>query len=89
MLDTVKHLGICFHYSPRRLEAAFNEINQQRDDTGHDSKVKIKLFCETRWVEKHNTIQDLSVMYESPLVCLEAIGSLEPGVKSKETEGKM
>ena len=83
MLDTVKHLGIFFHYSPKRsrqLEAAVNEINQQRDDAGHVSKV---IFCETRWVEKHNTIQDLSVMYEQLLVCLEAIGSLEPGWDSK------
>ena len=86
MLDTVKHLGIFFHYSPkrsRRLEAAVNEINQQRDDVGRVSKVKFKIFCETRWVEKHNTIQDLSVIYEPLLVCLEAIGSLEPGWDSK------
>ena len=86
MLDTVKQLGILFHYSHKRsrqLEAAVNEINQQRDDAGHVSKVKFKLFCETRWVEKHSTIQDLSVMYEPLLVSLEAIGSLEPGWDSK------
>ena len=40
----------------------------------YDSKVKFKLFCETRWVEKHNIIQDLSVMYEPLLVRLDANG---------------
>jgi len=28
------------------------------------NKAKFKLFCETRWTEKHETLQDFDDMYE-------------------------
>ena len=40
-------------------------------------KIKFHVFCETRWVEKHTTVQDSNQMFEPVLECLKAIGGLE------------
>lgn len=82
MLDTITQLGIFFKYSPkrsRRLEAAIFEVNARRDEADRIDKIKFKVFCQTRWVEKHTTLQALHDMYEPLLICLEAIGSKERG----------
>ena len=80
MLDALKQLGLFFKYSPkrsRRLEVAVDEVNQRRCKSDQISKTKLSMFCETRWVEKHTTIQDFHIMYEPLLNCLEAISCLE------------
>ena len=41
------------------------------------------MFCETRWVEKHSTIQDFNIMYEPLLTCLDAIACTEQGWDTK------
>ena len=72
MLESLKQLGIFFKYSPkrsRRLEEAIREVNGRRPKAEQIEKTKFKVFCETRWVEKHNTLQDFDDLYE-PLLTL-------------------
>ena len=63
MLSDLKSVGIFFKYSPkrkRRLEQAVIEVNVRRDEEGV-SKVaptKVKLMCETRWVERHTVLAE-------------------------------
>ena len=86
ILDTLKQLGLFFKYSPkrsRRLEAAVEEVNKGRIKEDYIQKPKLGVFCETRWVEKHTTLNDFDLMYEPLLVCLEAIGSLASSWDSK------
>ena len=88
MLDALKQLGIFFKYSPkrtRRLESAVDEVNAVTPKEDHINTTKFRVFCETRWVEKHTTLNDFDVMYEPLLVCLEAIGSLETDWDSKSS----
>lgn len=78
-LDTLKKLGIFFKYSPkrtRRLEKAVDEVNDERTENKIDKK-KFKVFSETRWVEKHITLQTFQEMYQPILLCLEAISLRE------------
>ena len=80
MLDSLKQLGLFFKYSPkrtRRLEKAVNEINTRNPLQKQIGASKFKLFCETRWVEKHCTLCVFNDMYEAIILCLEAIGILE------------
>lgn len=61
MLDTSKHIGMLFKYSPkncRKWEQCIEEYN--RSATVKVEKSKFKLFCETRWVEKHNILEKFS-----------------------------
>ncbi len=77
MLDTLKQLGIFFKYSPkrtRRLEEAIEHVNSTRSREECIKKSKFGVFCETRWCEKHATLQDFDDMYEALLERLEAIG---------------
>jgi len=36
------------------------------------NKTKFKLFCDTRWTEKYETLQDFDDKYEPLLLCLQA-----------------
>jgi hypothetical protein len=58
-------------------------VNQTRDDTEKLKKSKFKVFCETRWVEKHTCLEDFEQMYEALVICLEAISALEAGWDAK------
>ena len=51
------------------------------------SKTKIKPLCETRWVERHTTLQDFEDLYEPLLVCLEEI-SMSKGSKTWDSHSK-
>ena len=65
MLCSLKELGIFFKYSPkrsRRLEQAITTVNLDRSEDDKINKTKSKLFCETRWTEKHETLQDFDDM---------------------------
>ena len=73
-------LGIFFKYSPkrsRRLETAVDHVNINRQENDKITKTKFKVFCETRWTEKHTTLESFTVMYEAIVSCLEAISSNE------------
>lgn len=78
MLSDEKALGIFFKYSPkrqRRLEDAVVEVNVRRGV----SKVKVKMMCETRRVERHTVLAEFEEMYEPTVMCLEAIASNSGG----------
>lgn len=62
MLDA---LGMFFKYSPkrsRRLELAIEELNSITPKKDQIKKTKFKVFCETRWVEKHTTLNSFDVI---------------------------
>ena len=80
MLADLKALGIYFKYSPkrqRRLEDAVMEVNERRESAGVKkvSSTKVKIMCETRWVERHTVLAEFAEMYEPTVLCLEAIAS--------------
>ena len=80
MLSDVMAVGIFFNYSLKRqwrLEQAIIEINVRRDKERVLKVVptKVKLMCETRWVERHTVLVEFADMYEPIVVCLEAIGT--------------
>ena len=83
MLETLNELGIFFKYSPkisRRLKEAIEQVNKERAQSDLDTclnKTKFKVFCATRWVEKHTTLHDFQDIYELLLIFLEAINGLE------------
>ena len=41
---------------------------------------KVKLLCETRWVERHTALEDFNEMYEAIIECLTAISHNEDHV---------
>ena len=57
----------------RRLEQAVSEVNGNREKKDQITTQKFKLFCETRWAEKHSTLNNFDIMYEAILICLSAI----------------
>ncbi|XP_035989381.1 zinc finger MYM-type protein 1-like isoform X2 [Fundulus heteroclitus] len=78
MLSTVASVGIFFKYSPKRqqqFESSVSEINQERLAAGQEllAKKKLKLMCETRWVERHTSLEDIHSLYEALLHCLNVI----------------
>ena len=80
MLDSLKQLGIFFKFSPkrtRRLEEAVDAVNANRREEDKITKTKFKVFCETRWTEKHTTLESFFIMYDALISCIEAISSNE------------
>ena len=80
MLFDLKALGIFFRYSPKRqrqLECSIESINTTRVGTSQPliPAIKLKLLCETRWVERHTALFDFSRMYEAVVRCLASISS--------------
>ena len=86
MLDSLKQLGIFFKYSPkrtRRLERAVKDVNNGKPADQQIGPSKFKLFCETRWTEKHSTLNVFDEMYEAIIICLEAISITETNWDTK------
>lgn len=80
MIESTKQLGIFFKYSPKRqntLETSLTAVNNQRQQDGCTliKCYKLKTLCETRWVERHTTLQNISHIYEAIVHCLTAITS--------------
>ena len=76
MLSAVQSVGIFFKYSPKRsrqLEESIKVVNEGRESSEQISISKVKLLCETRWVERHVSIEEFDDLYEALLVCLEEI----------------
>lgn len=76
MLSTIKSVGLFFKYSPKRsreLESSITSLNEGRPNKIKVSKVK--LLCETRWVERHTSLEEFDEIYEALLICLEDISS--------------
>ena len=68
-----------FKYSPkqqRQLEKSVDEYNESLDPADGISpikKTKLKTMCQTRWVERHTSMQDFDCMYSALCVCLDDI----------------
>ena len=77
-ISHVKELGLFFKYSPKRqreLERSVEAINDERKALGEAmiSKKKVKMLCDTRWVERHIALEEFEEMYPAILMCLERI----------------
>ena len=55
------------------LEAIIVEENKGRDDK--INKTKVKVFCETRWIQRHVVLEEVQLLYEPILKTLEKISS--------------
>ena len=55
----------------RCLEEAIKKANKGKSREEQTKKLKIGLFCETRWVEKQNTLVNFDEMFQAITGCLE------------------
>jgi len=84
MMENTKQLGIFFKYSPKRqtaLEDSLTIVNSQRKEKELD-EIKsycMQTLCETRWVERHTTLQHLRHIYEVVIHCLTTISTRRKG----------
>ena len=79
MLNALTSVGLFFKYSPkcqRQLEKSIDEYNTTLKDADETrlavKKTKLKTMCQTRWVERHSSMEDFDDMYTA---CLEDIAS--------------
>ncbi|XP_062592729.1 52 kDa repressor of the inhibitor of the protein kinase-like [Saccostrea cucullata] len=74
MLDTCKQIGLFFKFSPKRqhaFQASVDNVNATSKEDGEKIKSKsIKTLCETRWIERHTTVQNIAHAYEALTDCL-------------------
>ena len=76
MLGTLTELGLFFKYSPKRsklLKSVIMEENERRDCDRKINTTKIKVFCETRWVERYIVLEEVKLLYDPILKTLEKI----------------
>ena len=76
MLGCMTELGLFFKYSPKRtilLESIIEEENKKRDQKNKIPVQKVKVFCETRWIERHVVLEEVQVLYEPILQTFETI----------------
>ena len=82
MVHTLQTLGLFFKYSPKRqraLERAIVSTNQSRKENGEPVIVqsKFKVLCDTRWVERHTSMDSFAELYPALISCLETISRNE------------
>lgn len=80
MLSTLSCLGLFFKNSPKRqncLERSIAEYNNTLKQEGKKeiNKTKIKTMCQTRWVERHTSMEDLDILYPAVVHCLDLIAN--------------
>ena len=78
MLSCVTEVGLFFKYSPKRshvLEATLLEYNMMKNVDKRINTAKIKLFCATRWVERHLVLEEIIALYEPLLTTLQKIAT--------------
>ena len=88
MLTCVTEIGLFFKYSPKRaqlLEFIIIAENMKREPSKKMNTTKIKLFCETRWTQRHVVLEEIHIMYEHLLKTLEKI-TTERGWDNKATD---
>ena len=75
MMENLRFLGRFFEYPKRSraLEIQIEAWNTMASESDQISKRKMKTMCQTRWVEKHTSIEDLHVMYLPVLRTLQDI----------------
>ena len=76
MLENLKAVGLFFQYSPKRQRQLEEEITDLNEGRADPLKIrKVKTLCETRWVERHTSLQDFNQSYSALLICFENISS--------------
>ncbi|XP_072172497.1 52 kDa repressor of the inhibitor of the protein kinase-like [Diadema setosum] len=81
MMSAIKTTGLFFASSPKRsrqLEKSIQLVNTERREGGQNALPqiplgKLKLLCETRWVERHTALEDFLTLYEPLIDCLDKI----------------
>ena len=78
MLNAIKTVGISFKYSPKKqvlLEECVESFNRGALENGIKTIYlrKVKLLCETRWVERHTSIFYFCALFGVIIYCLEII----------------
>ncbi|XP_062594197.1 zinc finger MYM-type protein 1-like [Saccostrea cucullata] len=57
MMSVVQECAFAFHYSAKRLEAFFDELQDDEDvKEAMDRKTKLKSLCETRWISRSDAL---------------------------------
>ena len=78
MLNVVKTVGILFKYSPKKqvlLEQCVESFNRGAVENGTRTIYlrKVKLLCNTRWIERHTSIFYFCTFFGVIIYCLEII----------------
>ena len=73
MVSTMQSLGLFSKFSPKRQRLLEKCIQDMTNEDVSFAKHKLKPLCETRWVERHTTFNDLASLYDTVLLCLEKI----------------
>jgi len=80
MMANLTKLGLFFKNSPKRTRALEQciQLHNEKCDNPSIKKSKLKTFCKTRWVEKHQIFEDVHDLFEIIVDCLHTITS-SPG----------
>ena len=73
MLGCVTQIGLFFKYSTKRaqlLDGSVKQENLAKDIDNRISSTKIKLFHETRWIERHVVLEEMYDLYDPLLKTL-------------------
>ena len=69
MLDTIKQVGIFYKYSPteqRKLEECISAVSREKNQAGGEVTErrikKVKILCDTRWVDRHLALKDIALL---------------------------
>ena len=76
MLGTLTELGLFFKFSPKRsnlLKSVIKEENERKDPDRYINTTKFRVFCETRWVERHIVLEEVKLLYDPILKTLEKV----------------
>lgn len=73
MLETCKQIGLFFKFLPKRqhvFQTSVDNVNTTSEEDEEKIKSKsIKTLCETRWIERHTTVQNIAHAYEALTDC--------------------
>ena len=88
MLGCMTEIGLFFKYSPKRaqhLEGTIQYENIVKDIDNRTDTTKIKLFCQTRWIERYVVLEEMHGLYDPLLKTLHKINT-EHGCSNKTAD---
>ena len=74
MLSSMTELGLFFKYSPKRTMLLESMIGEENKKSNRKKKIpvqKVKVFCETRWIQRHVVLEEVQLLYEPILQTLD------------------
>ena len=78
MLSSMTELELFFKYSPKRTMLLESMIDEENKKSNRKKKIpvqKVKVFCETRWIQRHVVLEEVQLLYEPILQTLDTITS--------------